>query len=74
VDNRDVGVNHNLHVTGAPGAPATALEAGPVEQRLPIPGDLPAGAYDYVCDVHPDMTGVLEILAPLAEGTVTGRP
>jgi plastocyanin len=75
VDNRDAGVNHNLHVTGLPDAPKTDLEAGPVTQALALPGGLAAGEYAYVCDIHPNMTGTLELLAPLAEGpgtTVSG--
>ncbi len=64
VDNRDDGVNHNLHLTGAPGSPTTPLEAGPVAQTLEVGGDLPAGRYEYVCDIHPTMTGELEILEP----------
>lgn len=58
VDNRDDGVNHNLHLTDAPGEPTTELEAGPVVQRLDL--DLPVGTYRFVCDIHPTMVGSLE--------------
>ena len=58
IDNRDDGVNHNLHLTDAPGEPLTALEAGPVVQRLDLL--LPVGAYRFVCDIHPTMVGSLE--------------
>lgn len=58
VDNRDDGVDHNLQLTDAPGAPATELEAGPVVQRLDV--ELPAGAYRFVCDIHPTMVGSVE--------------
>lgn len=72
IDNRDDGVNHNLHLT-APGSPATKLEAGPITQHLSV-GTLAAGDYHFVCDLHPNMTGTLQVLAPLAEGpATTGR-
>jgi plastocyanin len=58
VDNRDDGVNHNLHLTDAPGEPTTELEAGPVLQQLEV--ELPAGRYRFVCDIHPTMVGSLE--------------
>jgi plastocyanin len=67
VDNRDSGVNHNLHIKGLPDGPSTELAAGPVTQTLRLPGGLKAGTYGYVCDIHPNMTGNLELLAPLEE-------
>ena len=70
VDNRDSGVQHDLHVKGLPGDPQTDLEAGPVRQRLPLDA-LRAGTYEYVCDIHPNMAGHLQVLAPLAEGPTT---
>jgi hypothetical protein len=60
VDNRDDGVNHNLHLTDAPGEPSTELEAGPVTQTLEVP-PLPVGDYEYVCDIHPNMVGTLQV-------------
>ncbi len=57
IDNRDDGVNHNLRVTEAPGAPKTDLEAGPVVQELQL--TLPAGRYEFVCDIHPTMVGTI---------------
>jgi plastocyanin len=59
IDNRDDGVNHNLHIKGAPGDPHTALTAGPVTQHLEVA--LAAGTYEYVCDLHPAMVGELHI-------------
>lgn len=72
VDNRDVGVNHNLHVTGLPGKPSTPLEVGPVVQELVVPAEaLRAGDYAYVCDIHPNMTGTLEVVEAAPEGDVS---
>jgi hypothetical protein len=59
IDNRDVGVNHNFHLKDAPGKPKTELEPGPVVQELTV--TLAAGSYAYVCDIHPNMVGTLEV-------------
>ncbi len=59
VDNRDEGQNHNVHLPTAEGSPATDLEQGPSEQELEV--DLPAGSYEYVCDLHPNMVGTLTV-------------
>lgn len=56
VDNRDEGVNHNLSI-GA--GPKTDLETGPVVQELDV--RLAEGTYGFVCDIHPNMTGELQV-------------
>lgn len=60
VDNRDRGVNHNLRLPDAPGDPSTELEPGPVTQRLELLLD--AGDYEFVCDIHPNMVGTLDVV------------
>jgi plastocyanin len=67
VDNQDVDVNHDFHLALDDEVLHTPLEAGPVVQRLEVPA-LDAGEHSYVCEIHPNMTGTLEILEPLAEG------
>jgi plastocyanin len=57
VDNRDGGVNHNIHVEDAPEPNRTPLELGPSQQALTV--TLPAGTYGFVCDIHPGMTGTV---------------
>jgi plastocyanin len=57
IDNRDVGVNHNLHLKGAPDPNETELEQGVSQQALTV--TLPAGEYEFVCDIHPGMDGTM---------------
>ncbi len=59
VDNRDDGVNHNVHLPDHPTSPATELELGPSRQELVV--EVEAGAYEFICDIHPNMLGTLTV-------------
>ncbi|MEX2246608.1 MAG: hypothetical protein WEC75_07965 [Dehalococcoidia bacterium] len=66
LSNQDDGVQHNVRVRAgsslaSPSIGATAIETGPIEQRLNL-GVLAAGQYSYMCDVHPTtMSGSLSV-------------
>jgi plastocyanin len=61
-DNRDEGIQHNLHVSDtASGDAETEITEGPVTQELTVQFDQP-GTFDYTCDVHPDqMRGTITV-------------
>jgi plastocyanin len=61
LDNRDAGVPHDIKVIQGDrefGRSATITGPGQTEVRF---GPLPAGSYQFVCVVHPGMTGTLTI-------------
>jgi plastocyanin len=65
VENEDDGVNHNIRLPSAPGSPATELQVGPSRQELEV--TLEPGEYEFVCDLHPDMVGTLDVVAASQE-------
>jgi len=61
LDNRDNTIVHDIQVkTGATPPPATPRTGGPSVQRLQLPG-LNTGTYEYVCTLHAQMTGKLNV-------------
>jgi len=66
VDNRDDGVNHNVHLPDHPESPATDLEPGPSRQELAVTVEV--GDYEYICDIHSNMVGTLTVTAPTSGG------
>jgi plastocyanin len=80
VQNNDEGTAHNWHLTegaepGGDDVAATELENGVVTQTLDF-GPLVVGDYYYLCDVHPQMEGVLTAYAPGTgpDGATDGTP
>ena len=57
IDNKDEGVQHNLDIKETEFK--TELETGVSAQVLQI--NLPAGEYDFICDLHPNMAGTLTV-------------
>jgi len=61
-DNADAGISHNVQILDATGASAFKGDIFPgVETRDYSVPALAAGAYTFVCDVHPNMTGTLTV-------------
>ncbi len=60
-DNRD-GVPHNLEIRDANGSVVFRgdIVTGPVVTVYDVP-PLSAGAYQFICTVHPAMTGTLTV-------------
>jgi plastocyanin len=61
IHNDEDGVNHNLHLPEAPGSPATKLVQGPATQELVLDPGLAPGTYEFLCDIHPNMVGQLQV-------------
>ena len=57
IDNKDEGVQHNLDIKETEFK--SELETGVSAQVLQI--NLPAGEYDFICDLHPNMAGTLTV-------------
>ena len=59
-DNQDPGIPHNIEIKDAGGATAFKGEiiTGPAKVSYKVPA-LAAGAYPFICSVHPNMTGTL---------------
>jgi plastocyanin len=58
--NNDAGVPHNVEIKDAAGTSTFRGEVFPgVETRTYDVPPLPAGSYQFVCTVHPNMVGTL---------------
>lgn len=60
LDNRDVGIPHNVEVFGLDGSSLVKSEIvnGPAQQVVQVPALAP-GTYPFTCTVHPNMTGTI---------------
>jgi plastocyanin len=63
LQNADNGIPHNLHITGSgQDIVKTDITTGPSTQNLDI-GPLQPGGYSFVCDIHTNMTGTIDVPA-----------
>ncbi len=59
-DNQDAGIQHNVEIKDPGGTSVFKGEIFPgVDQRDYVVGALPAGDFQFICTVHPNMTGTL---------------
>jgi plastocyanin len=60
--NNKEAVPHNVNIKDASGGDAFKgdVVTGPTETDYSVPA-LAAGAYTFICDVHPNMTGTLTV-------------
>jgi len=61
-DNRDV-VPHNVSIQGGPPGMVGEVFGGP-QKRTYVFASLPAGSYQFRCDLHLEMVGTLTSVAP----------
>jgi plastocyanin len=61
-DNKDAGIPHNVEIKDASGMTMFKgdIITGPAQADYSVPA-LPAGAYTFLCIVHPNMTGTLTV-------------
>jgi len=61
-DNQDTGIQHNIEIKDPGGKTVFKgdLVTGAAKATYNVPA-LPAGAYTFVCTVHPNMTGTLKV-------------
>ncbi len=61
-DNEDAGIPHNLDIKDSSGnsVAKTQVANGPTTEELQVPA-LKPGTYTFNCDVHPNMTGTLNV-------------
>ena len=64
LDNQDASIGHNVAIhQGSPTGPEVfrgEVFPGPAKMTYDVP-PLAAGAYGFVCSVHPNMTGTLTV-------------
>lgn len=70
-ENRQGGVQHNVHITEPEDLAQTDVITGPASTTFEVTFEEP-GEYTFVCDVHPVMEGTIEAVEQPSEGEGTG--